>query len=127
MENKVKPELLEPEMEEMANEPAEAAEEQPRRKGLMRFFVMDRYLKYVVFLVFIGLIYVWNSNIAERQVRKEQRLKHSIEEAQAEYKTVHARFSNDSRRKAVEQRVDTTLNLHPLHEPPYKLEKKVVK
>jgi hypothetical protein len=125
MENKIKPELLEPETEE-TNEAPEAAQPQPR-KGLMRFFVLDRYLKYVVFLVLIGLVYVWNSNIAERQVRKEHKLKQAIDEAKAEYKTVHARFSNDSRMKAVEERVDSTLNLKPLREPPFKIEKKVVR
>lgn len=124
MENTVKPGLREQETEEVP-EP-EVATAAPAKKGLLRFFVLDRYLKYVVFLVFIGLVYVWNSNIAERQVRREQKLKQAIDEAEAEYKTVHARFSNDSRLKSVEERVDT-LGLEPLHEPPYKLEKKVVR
>jgi hypothetical protein len=125
MENIVKPGLREQETEETP-EPEVAIPAASARKGLLRFFVLDRYLKYVVFLVFIGLVYVWNSNIAERQVRYEQKLKHSINEAEAEYKTVHARFSNDSRLKSVEGRVDT-LGLEPLREPPYKLIKKVVR
>lgn len=87
---------------------------------------VDRYIRYFIFLVAIGLVYVWNSNVAERQVRLEQKLKHEISDAKARFKTIHARFSNDSRRSVMADKVDT-LELKPLREPPFKLEKRVIK
>ena len=81
-------------------------EEKPRRFGI-RFRDVGRYVRYVVFLVAIGMVYIWNSHVAENQVKEESRLRKEISDAKAEYKTMHARLSAGTRRRVVFGKVDS--------------------
>lgn len=81
---------------------------------------VGRYIRYVIFLVAIGLFYIWNSHVAEKQVRKESKLKTEIEDAKAEYKTMHARLSAGVRRPVIMQKVDS-LGLEASTRNTYKL------
>lgn len=108
----------EPEIEQDPQE-----EKAPKPKAGLSISRVDRYLRFVVFLVAIGMVYIWNSHWAESQIRREEQLEESIREAKAEYKTSHARLSHDSKRSEVAQRVDT-LGLMVPKEPPYTIIKK---
>lgn len=81
-----------------------------------------RYIRYVVFLVAIGMVYIWNSHIAETQVKEEGRLRKEIADAKAEYKTMHARLSTGTRRQVIFEKVDT-LGLKVASTNVYKLSK----
>lgn len=76
-------------------------------KGGFRSKDAGRYIRYVLFVVFIGMVYVWNSHIAEQQVKEEARLRKEIADAKAEYKTMHARLSSGTRRHVIFQKVDS--------------------
>jgi hypothetical protein len=67
----------------------------------------SRYIRYVLFVVFIGMVYIWNSHVAEQQVKEEARLRKEIADAKAEYKTMHARLSAGTRRQVIFSKVDS--------------------
>jgi hypothetical protein len=91
------------------------------RRGLSSENV-SRYVRYAIFLVVIGLAYIWNSHVAEKQVRRENKLKQQVSDAKAEYKTMHARLSAGTRQSAIQDRVDT-LGLHPSSKNIYQLKR----
>jgi hypothetical protein len=91
------------------------------RRGLSSENV-SRYVRYAIFLVLIGLAYIWNSHVAEKQVRRENKLKQQVADAKAEYKTMHARLSAGTRQSAIQDRVDT-LGLHPSSKNIYQLKR----
>jgi hypothetical protein len=97
--------------------------ETPKRTAGLSINKVDRYLRFIVFLVAIGMVYIWNSHWAENQIRHEEQLEEAIREAKAEYKTSHARLSHDSKRSEVAQRVDT-LGLIVPKDPPFTIIKK---
>jgi cell division protein FtsL len=81
-------------------------EEKSRWMGL-RSSNVGKYIRYVVFIVVIGLVYIWNSHVAENQVREENKLRKQIYDAKAEYKTIHARLSAGTRRQVISEKVDS--------------------
>jgi hypothetical protein len=78
-----------------------------RKPAGLRSKDAGRYIRYVVFVVFIGMVYIWNSHIAEKQVKEEARLRKEIADAKAEYKTMHARLSSGTRRHVIFEKVDS--------------------
>lgn len=78
-----------------------------RKPAGLRSQDAGRYIRYVVFIVFIGMVYIWNSHIAEQQVKEEARLRKEIADAKAEYKTMHARLSAGTRRHVIFSKVDS--------------------
>ncbi len=68
---------------------------------------VGRYIGYVGFLVFIGLIYIWNSHVVEKQVRREGELRKEIEIAKAQYKAMHGRYSAGTQKSVVVSFADT--------------------
>lgn len=102
--------------------PREEPEEQVRRSGRFGLGRMDKYVRYTVFVVVVGLIYIWNSHYAEDQIRREEKLKKELADAEAEYKTINARLSGLTRRYAIEEKIDTLLGLKNWSRPPYKIE-----
>jgi hypothetical protein len=109
-----------PEAAEVRSEGKSTASSDDRR-GLSSANV-SRYVRYAIFLVIIGLAYIWNSHVAEKQVRRENKLKQQVADAKAEYKTMHARLSAGTRQSAIQDRVDT-LGLHPSSKNIYQLKR----
>ena len=103
--------------------PAEAQEqgEGKSSKGLPLRNV-GRYIRFVAFLVVIGLVYIWNSHVAEKQVRRESELRKEIEAAKADYKAMHARYSAGTQKSVVVAHADT-LGLKVSTDKIYKLER----
>ncbi len=66
-----------------------------------------RYIGYVGFLVFIGLVYIWNSHVVDKQVRREGELRKEIEVAKAQYKAMHGRYSAGTQKSVVVSFADT--------------------
>lgn len=113
---------------QVAEEPAAPVVEKPGRWASLRkvsFRSKDagRYVRYVLFAVFIGMVYIWNSHIAEKQVKEEARLRKEIADAKAEYKTMHARLSSGTRRQVIFEKVDS-IGLRATNSHVYKLSRK---
>lgn len=104
---------------ENAAEPVDSGEQQGKRSGLPVKDV-SRYIRYVIFLVAVGLFYIWNSHVAEGRVREENKLRREITDAKAEYKTMHARLSAGTRKYVIADSVKA-LGLHATSENIYKL------
>ena len=117
-ENTVKAQA--PEEGEAVEQPQAPLKEE--RRGGFRTGDVSRYIRYAVFLVLIGLAYIWNSHVAEKQVRRENKLKQQVADAKAEYKTMHARLSAGTSQSAIQERVDT-LGLHPSSKNIYQLKR----
>ena len=79
------------------------------------------YLRFFLFLVLIGLVYIWNAHLAEKQVIKEANLKKEISELRLEYISLQSTISAEKRYFTVAERVKE-LGLKPLDKAPYKLE-----
>ncbi len=99
--------------------PTETPEKSGERKGIS-IHKVDRYLRFTLFLVFIGLVYIWNSHRAESQVRKVQQLDKQVRELKWDYSNLGAELSFSTRRSVLEKRVDS-LGLHKLDKPPFLL------
>lgn len=107
MENTVREQLPEDDRNETpANSETTESTGGKRRFGLQASDA-GKYIRYVVFLVVIGLVYIWNSHVAEKQVRRENKLKKEIADAKAEYKTMHARLSAGTRLPVIAAKVDS--------------------
>ncbi|HEX2900922.1 MAG TPA: FtsL-like putative cell division protein [Bacteroidia bacterium] len=92
------------------------------RKAAFGSKAVATYISYVLFVVFIGMVYIWNSHIAEKQVKEEARLRKEIADAKAEYKTMHARLSSGTRRQVIFSKVDS-LGLRSTNTNVFKLTK----
>jgi hypothetical protein len=118
VENKVR----EPEEEPVAQSEEDKTQSSSKGSG---FAVHDvrRYIRYTIFLVLVGLIYIWSSHVAEKQVRRESQLKTDIADAKAEYKTVHAKLDAGTRQSTIVEKVDS-LGLEATSENIFKLPRK---
>ena len=116
-ENKIKEPEVAPEAQ------SEQKEKKGGKKGGLVVHDVRRYIRYTLFLVAIGLAYIWNSHVAESQVRKENKLKAEIADAKAEYKTVHARLDAGTRQSTIFEKVDS-LGLEATSRNIYKLSRK---
>lgn len=83
---------------------------------------MDEYLRFFIFLVLIGLVYVWNSHLAEKQVIKEDRLKTEIRDLRLHYISIESELSEQKKPSVVADSVEKH-GLHLLTQAPYQLEK----
>lgn len=78
-------------------------------------------LVFTVFLVGIGMVYVWNSHQAERQARRVAALERELQDLKTEYTTLNAQLSTARQQSQVALLVDS-LGLEPPARPPLKLE-----
>ena len=81
---------------------------------------LQRNLLFTLFLVGIGLAYIYTANYAEKQARRAETLKDELKELKSEYMTLNARLSVRRKQSQVARVVDS-LGLEPLRHPPYKL------
>jgi hypothetical protein len=89
------------------------------RRGLSLRKV-DDYLRFVIFLCVIGLLYVWNSHYAERQVKMVEALEVQVESLKARYLLKQSTLTAGTRLSEIKEVVDT-LQLRQVQEPVYKL------
>lgn len=117
VENKVR------EPEEAPVSHSEEGKQTGAKAGGLPVHDVRRYIRYTIFLVLVGLIYIWNSHVAEKQVRRESQLKTDIADAKAEYKTVHAKLDAGTRQSTIFEKVDS-LGLEATSRNIYKLPRK---
>lgn len=80
---------------------------------LNRFLRMDssvsevihvRFLPQILFLAFLGLVYIGNRHYAEKKVRSISRLEEQVEDLRADYTTLKAEFMYESKQSEVAKR-----------------------
>jgi len=90
-------------------------------RGLSSKKVND-YLRFSLFLVLIGLAYIYNSYEAERKVKQMEAYHKEVKRLKAEYLLRRATLSAGTRFSEIKDQLDT-LGLRPLDEPAFKLVK----
>ncbi|MEZ4827640.1 MAG: FtsL-like putative cell division protein [Bacteroidia bacterium] len=89
------------------------------RKGLS-LVVVDDYIKFMLFLAAIGLVYIWNSHHAERQVKKMESYQQEVKRLKSNYLLKESTLSAGTRLSEIQQIVDT-IGLRTLDEPAFKI------
>ncbi|MGQ9846864.1 MAG: FtsL-like putative cell division protein [Bacteroidales bacterium] len=79
-------------------------------------------IRFIMYLVFLGLVYIANRNDAERILRKTINLKKEIEELKAEHMSVSSTLMQISQQSEVEKLMrQYDLNLTNSDKPPFKI------
>ena len=77
-------------------------------------------LPFVLFLALLGMIYIANRNIAEKNIRDIDKITKEVKELSSDYKTTKAELAYKSTISEVAKRADT-LGLKESLQPPHKL------
>ncbi len=78
-------------------------------------------LPFLVFLAFLGMIYIGNRHNAENNIRKIDGLNKEVKELSWDFKTLKADLMFKSRQTEVIKKVDSLLGLKVSVQPPIKL------
>ena len=79
---------------------------------------------FIIWLTFLGIVYIGNSYHAEKIARRTDKLQREVKDLRAESITTAARLMYISRQSVVEQMVkNSRIELKESMEPPYKIEK----
>ncbi len=78
-------------------------------------------LPFLVFLAFLGMIYIGNRHTAENNIRKIDGLNKEVKELSWDFKTLKADLMFKSRQTEVIKKVDSLLGLKVSVQPPIKL------
>ena len=84
-------------------------------------YLVTKNLPFVAFLAFLALVYISNRHLAERTVRKIDRLGKEVKELSWDYKSLSAELMKLTTQSEIAKRADT-LGLKERTEPPIKLE-----
>ncbi|MBD3749203.1 MAG: hypothetical protein IE931_06895 [Sphingobacteriales bacterium] len=91
------------------------------QKGAISKEAATEALPFIIFLAFLGMIYIGNRHSAEKNIRKIDKLNKEVKELSWDFKTLKADLMFRSKETEVMQRVDTLLGLKVSVEPPLKL------
>ena len=83
-------------------------------------------LPFVLYLAFLGMIYIGNMHLAEKNIRDIDKIGKEVKELSWDYKTAKAELAYKSTLTEVAKRVDT-LGLKESIEPPQRLKAQEVK
>jgi len=127
MSNRLRSEIQEEELEQEA-----VVEESPKReipenwfttflsKGAISTETATSALPFVLFLAFLGMMYIGNMHMAEKNIRDIDKLEKEVKELSWDYKTTKAELAFKSTLTEVIKRADT-LGLKEPIAPPVKL------
>ncbi len=79
------------------------------------------YVPYVLYIAFIGVLYIGNTHYADRISRNYDSLKKEVEDLRADYTTIKADYMFESKQSEVERKV-ARMGLEEGVVPPYKIE-----
>lgn len=83
---------------------------------------VDGYLRFILFIVLIGMGYIWNAHNAEVQVKRKDKLREEVKKLKAEYIIRRSDLSAATRYTNMTVNIDS-LRLRRLKTPPFKLVK----
>jgi len=84
-------------------------------------YLVTKNFPFIAFLLFLTLLYISNRHLAERTVRKIDRLGKEVKELSWDYKSLSAELMKLTTQSEIAKRADT-LGLKERLEPPIKLE-----
>ncbi|MBO9150620.1 FtsL-like putative cell division protein [Chitinophaga sp. GCM10012297] len=98
---------------------------EPRREWRLRinYQLITRNLPFLLFLAVIALVYISNSHLAEKKVRRINKLSREIKELKWEYLSVRSELMFRSKLSEVSKAVEP-LGLKELSTPPQRIEVK---
>jgi hypothetical protein len=118
------------EEEKHMNEEAgvESLPQEPKREWRLRinYQLITQNLPFLLFLAVIALVYIANSHLAEKKVRRINKLSKEIKELKWEYLSVKSELMFRSKLSEVSKAVEP-LGLKELNAPPQRIEAKVEK
>jgi hypothetical protein len=79
-----------------------------------------RYLPFILYMLFLGLIYVGNSHSHEKMVRQYNFLEQEVGALRVDFTALKASYMLDSKQSAVGERV-ASLGLYEANKPPFKV------
>jgi len=89
-------------------------------KGFINAESATKALPFVLFLTFLGMIYIANRHLAERNIRDIDKITKEVKELSWDYKTAKADLAYKSTLTEVAKRVDT-LGIKESLQPPQKI------
>lgn len=119
-ETNEEPELIE---EIQLKKPAEQSPSAAKRfltDGVVSKEEATRMLPFILFMAFLGMVYIANSHFAVNNIRAIDRLSKEVKEQSWEYKSLKAELMFKSKLTEVKNIVDT-LGIKELIEPPKKI------
>lgn len=129
MVNKIKIPLEEEPLADVQQEKVEEAGKSPAMsaflvfvtKGVVSKEAVTEALPFVLFLAFLGMIYIGNRHNAENNIRKIDKLNKEVKELSWDFKTLKADLMFRSKQTEVVKKVDSVLGLKVPVEPPIKI------
>ena len=94
-----------------------------KNSGLVEENLSGKYLPYILYLMFLGILYIGNGHYAENSIRKVDALQRQVEDLRADYHTLKADYMFSSKQSEVAVRVKD-MDLYESLNPPYKIEVK---
>ena len=79
-----------------------------------------QYIPYVLYIFFLGILYVGNTHYHERAIRKIGRLEKEIEDLRADFTTLKADYMFASKQSEVAKRV-APMDIYESRQPPFKI------
>ena len=95
------------------------SEKKEKKKGLSAKKV-DNYLSFMLFLTLVGMIYIWNSHYALKQVREMETLRTEVKELKSQYLMRESTLQAGVRISTLSEKVDS-LGLKKLNQPAFKI------
>ncbi len=128
MTNRLRTEIEEEEVEkEIVVERKPAKESSPENwftnlmaNGFISTDAATKALPFILYLAFLGMIYLGNMHLAEKNIRQIDKLTKEVKELNWDYKTTKADLAFKSTLSEVEKRADT-LGVKVSMQPPQKL------
>lgn len=77
-------------------------------------------IPFMLFVVFLTLIHIWNVHNTERLVRNTEKLNREVKELRSEYISVFSELMSESKQSSVAKKLDT-LGIKELITPPIKI------
>ncbi len=81
---------------------------------------VKKQVPFVLFIVLLLLIHIWNVHNTERMIRKTDKLNREIKELRSEYISVLSELMSESKQSTVAQKLDT-VGIKELSTPPIKI------
>lgn len=79
--------------------------------------LMEKNLTYVFFIAFLGLVYIFNSHMAENHLAKNTKLESEIREAKWEYMSLKSELMKNSRRSEIAKKIEGFESLDEQKQP----------
>ena len=79
-----------------------------------------KFLPHVLYVCFLGIVYIGNNHYAERTIRNIDKLQVEVENLRADYTTLKADYMFDSKQSEVSKKV-AGMGLKESLQPPYKI------